>query len=52
LAAAVACSQQAARIERMHDDTSAVAAVRLTEAILGYRQPAFVRHNAGRADAA
>jgi dihydropteroate synthase len=46
LAAAVACILQGARIVRMHDVAAAVAAVRLTEAILGFRQPAFVRHNA------
>jgi dihydropteroate synthase len=31
---------------RMHNVAAAVAAVRLTEAILGFRQPAFVRHDA------
>jgi dihydropteroate synthase len=46
LAAAVACILQGARIVRMHDVAASVAAVRLTEAILGFRQPAFVRHNA------
>jgi dihydropteroate synthase len=46
LAAAVACILQGARIVRMHDVAAAVAAVHLTEAILGFRQPAFVRHNA------
>jgi dihydropteroate synthase len=51
LAAAVACILQGARIVRMHDVASAVAAVRLTEAILGFRQPAFVRHNARELDA-
>jgi dihydropteroate synthase len=46
LAAAVACILQGARIVRMHNVAAAVAAVRLTEAILGFREPAFVRHNA------
>jgi dihydropteroate synthase len=46
LAAAVACILQGARIVRMHNVAAAVAAIRLTEAILGFRQPAFVRHNA------
>ena len=46
LAAAVACILQGARIVRMHNVGPAVAAVRLTEAILGFREPAFVRHNA------
>jgi dihydropteroate synthase len=46
LAAAVACILQGARIIRAHDVAQTVAAVRLTEAILGFRQPALVRHNA------
>jgi dihydropteroate synthase len=46
LAAAVACMLQGARVVRMHNVAAAVSAVRLTEAILGFRQPAFVRHNA------
>jgi dihydropteroate synthase len=46
LAAAVACMLQGARIIRAHDVAPTVAAVRLTEAILGFREPAFVRHNA------
>lgn len=46
LAAAVACILQGARIVRMHEVAAAVAAVRLTEAILGFRAPAFMRHNA------
>jgi len=46
LAAAVACILQGARIVRVHDVVAAVDAVRLTEAILGFREPAFVRHNA------
>jgi dihydropteroate synthase len=46
LAAAVACILQGARIVRVHDVAATVAAVRLTEAILGFREPAIVRHNA------
>jgi dihydropteroate synthase len=46
LAAAVACILHGARIIRAHHVAETVAAVRLTEAILGFRQPAFVRHNA------
>jgi len=46
LAAAVACILQGARIVRVHDVPASVAAVRMTEAILGFRPPAFVRHNA------
>lgn len=46
LAAAVACILQGARIVRAHEVAATVAAVRLTEAILGFRAPAFMRHNA------
>ena len=45
LAAAVFCIVQGARIVRMHDVRAAVSAVRLTEAILGFRAPATARHN-------
>jgi dihydropteroate synthase len=47
LAAAVICIMKGARIVRMHDVPAAVAATRMTEAILGFRAPAYVRHNAG-----
>ena len=45
LAAAVICIMKGARIVRMHDVSAAVAAVRMTEAILGFRRPAYLRHN-------
>lgn len=45
LAAAVYCILQGARIVRMHNVTAAVDAVRMTEAILGFRPPAYLRHN-------
>jgi dihydropteroate synthase len=45
LAAATACILHGARIVRAHEVAATVAAVRLTEAILGFRQPAFTRHN-------
>lgn len=45
LAAAVFCVLEGARILRMHDVRAAVDAVRMTEAILGWREPAFTRHN-------
>ena len=45
LAAAVVCIMKGARIVRMHDVPASVAAVRMTEAILGLRQPAYLRHN-------
>ena len=47
LAAAVFCILRGARIVRMHDVPEAVAAVRMTEAILGFREPAFLKHNMG-----
>lgn len=46
LAAMVACVLKGARIVRMHDVPAAVAAARMTEAILGFRQPAYLKHNA------
>ena len=47
LAAAVICIMKGARIVRMHDVPAAVAATHMTEAVLGFRAPAYVRHNAG-----
>ncbi|TFC37629.1 MULTISPECIES: dihydropteroate synthase [unclassified Cryobacterium] len=48
LAAAVYSILQGARIVRMHNVVAAVDAVRMTEAILGFREPAYVRHNLAR----
>jgi dihydropteroate synthase len=45
IATAVFCILKGARIVRMHDVPAAVAAVRMTEAILGFRQPSYARHN-------
>ena len=45
IAAAVVCILQGARIVRMHNVRAAVDAVRMTESILGFRQPAYLRHN-------
>ena len=47
LAAAVACIIKGARIVRVHDVPATVAAVRMTEAILGLRDPARLVHNYG-----
>lgn len=47
LAAIVASILKGARIVRMHDVPASVAAVRMTEAILGMREPAYLRHNMG-----
>jgi len=45
LAAAVACVLQGARIVRVHEVAQTVAAVRMAEAILGVREPAYLKHN-------
>jgi len=45
LAAAVYCILQGARIVRVHNVAAAVDAVHMTEAILGFREPAYLRHN-------
>ncbi len=45
LAAAVICIMKGARIVRMHDVPAAVAATRMTEAVLGFRAPAYMCHN-------
>ncbi|MCS0498820.1 dihydropteroate synthase [Schumannella luteola] len=45
LAAAVASILNGARIVRVHDVRASVAAVRMTEAILGWREPAWLKHN-------
>ena len=47
LAAAVVCVMKGARIVRMHDVRASVAAMRMTEALLGLRDPAYLRHNMG-----
>ncbi|WP_183086390.1 dihydropteroate synthase [Mycetocola zhadangensis] len=47
LAAAVVAIMNGARIIRMHNVRPAVDAARMTEAILGFRDPAYLRHNMG-----
>ncbi len=47
IAAAVVAIVNGARIIRMHDVPGSVAAARMTEAILGLREPAFLKHNMG-----
>lgn len=47
LAAGVASIMNGARILRMHNVTAAHRAIRMTEAILGWREPAYLRHNMG-----
>ncbi len=46
LATAVYCVLQGARIVRAHNVRETVDALRMVEAILGWREPAFERHNA------
>jgi dihydropteroate synthase len=45
LAAVVFCVLRGARVVRVHDVRAAVDAVRMTEAMLGWREPAYTRHN-------
>ncbi|WP_214110701.1 dihydropteroate synthase [Acrocarpospora catenulata] len=45
LAAAVFCILQGARIVRVHEVRATVDAVRMTEAMLGWRDPVHLRHN-------
>jgi dihydropteroate synthase len=47
IAAAVMCIMSGARIVRMHNVAEANAAVRFTEAALGWREPAYLKHNMG-----
>ncbi|HEV7849485.1 MAG TPA: dihydropteroate synthase [Mycetocola sp.] len=47
LAAAVVAIVNGARILRMHNVAPALETARMTEAILGFRQPARLRHNMG-----
>jgi dihydropteroate synthase len=45
IAAMVVCILKGARIVRMHDVRESLAAVRMTEAILGFRDPVRAEHN-------
>ena len=45
IAAATICALNGARILRMHDTGTTVAAVRMIEAVMGFRPPAYLRHN-------
>jgi dihydropteroate synthase len=45
LAAATICVLGGARILRMHDVAAAVAAARMIETVLGFREPAYLTHN-------
>ena len=45
IAAATVCALAGARVLRVHDVAAAVGAARMTEVILGLREPAELRHN-------
>ena len=45
LAAATVCAMNGARILRMHQVRASVRAAQMVEAILGLREPAYLRHN-------
>jgi dihydropteroate synthase len=45
IAAATVCALGGARILRMHEVAAAVAATRMVESILGFREPAYLWHN-------
>lgn len=45
LAATTLCVAAGARIVRVHDVAASVDAVRMAEAVLGLREPAYLRHN-------
>ena len=47
IAAMTVCILKGARIVRVHDVAAAVRAVRMTEAILGWREPVYAVHNLG-----
>ncbi|WP_258069723.1 dihydropteroate synthase [Arthrobacter sp. SX1312] len=47
LAAAVICILGGARVVRMHNVAASRAAIDITEAVLGWRQPAYLKHNMG-----
>jgi len=47
LASATACILGGARIVRVHEVAETVAAVRMTEAVLGLREPVYLKHNMG-----
>ncbi len=50
LASAVISILGGARILRMHNVASAASAIRMTEAVLGWREPAYLKHNMGEAN--
>jgi dihydropteroate synthase len=47
IAVATICALSGARILRMHNVTASVAAARMIEAVMGFRQPPYLHHNMG-----
>jgi dihydropteroate synthase len=47
IAAAVMCALGGARVLRMHNVAAARSAINVVEAAMGWRQPAYLRHNMG-----
>lgn len=47
IAAAVMCALGGARVLRMHNVAAARSAINLVEAAMGWREPAYLRHNMG-----
>ena len=47
IATATICVLNGARILRMHEVAASVAAARMIEAVMGFRQPAYLHHNMG-----
>jgi dihydropteroate synthase len=47
IAVATMCALNGARILRMHNVIASVAAARMIEAVMGFRQPAYLHHNMG-----
>jgi dihydropteroate synthase len=45
VAAATICVLNGARILRMHDIAATVAAARMIEAVMGFREAAYLHHN-------
>lgn len=48
IASGVICILGGARVLRMHNVAAASSAIRMTEAVLGWREPAYLRHNMGQ----
>ncbi len=47
IASGVICILGGARILRMHNIAASASAIRMTEAVMGWREPAYLKHNMG-----